>query len=328
VMDYQWDMIQRQTAFVGLVEPAGPGVISEFQHLPGVVQAQPAHRAAVELRMGSRYRRVNIQGLPTETSLFRIIDSHEREIVLPPEGLVLSEKLAEVLGVGAGDEVQVRFLEGKRTETRVRVAALAQDFAGTAAYMQLDALNRLVGEGDRLSGAYLAVADSGWAEFLATLKRTPRAGTVLIKEAIRESFRQTTAESMGLIQKMYLTFAVVVAFGIIYNSARISLSERQRELATLRVIGFTRGEVAVVLVGELVALTLLALPIGLLVGSGLTTLILQMVDNEFIRLPLILTPANYAFAILVVAVASTASALLACRRLNRLDLVGALKAPE
>ena len=131
-----------------------------------------------------------------------------------------------------------------------------------------------------------------------------------------------------MIQKIYLTFATVVAFGIVYNSARISLSERQRELATLRVIGFTRGEVGAVLVGELVMLTLLALPLGLLIGSGLAGAILQTVNTEFVRLPLILTPANYAFAVLVVSVASLVSATLACRRLNQLDLVGVLKARD
>src|SRR5690606_26976827 len=141
-------------------------------------------------------------------------------------------------------------------------------------------------------------------------------------------FRRTTAESIGLLQKIYLTFATVVAFGIVYNSARISLSERQRELATLRVIGFTRGEVGAVLVGERVVLTLIALPIGLFLGSGLAGAILQTVNTEFVRLPLILTPANYAFAVLVVSVASLISATLACRRLNRLDLVGVLKARD
>ena len=242
-------------------------------------------------------------------------------------GGVLGER-AEVLGLAPGDEVNLRVLDGKRAELRVRVAALAEDFAGTAAFMELDALNRLLGEGDRINGAYLSVAGGSWREFLRTLKETPRAASLLVKDSIRNSFRKTTAESIGLIQRLYLGFATVVAFGIVYNSARISLSERQRELATLRVIGFTRGEVAVVLVGELALLTLLALPAGLVIGSFFAAGILQTVNNEFIRLPLILTSFNYAFAVLVVAVASVASAILACRRLDRLDLVGVLKARD
>jgi putative ABC transport system permease protein len=224
--------------------------------------------------------------------------------------------------------VLLRVLQGKRPERSVCVVALAEDFAGVAAYMDMEALNRLLGEGDRLNGARLTVAGSRWNEFLAAVKHTPQSAGVVVKEAVRASFRRTTAESIGVIQTIYLTFATVVAFGIVYNSARISLSERARELATLRVLGFTRGEVGGVLVGELVVLTLVALPAGLVLGSLMAKAILVSVNTETVRLPLILTPANYAFAVLVVATATALSAALACRRLNQLDMVGALKAVD
>lgn len=328
VLDYQWDLIQRQTVFVSLIEPGPARTLADLRALPGVVQAEPVRAAPVELRAGNRFRRLGISGLPAEATLNRVIDAHNRQIILPPQGIVLSAKLAEVLAVRPGDSLLVRVLDGKRPEFSVTVAALSEDFAGTAAFMEINALNRLLGEGDRVSGAYLTVAGDRWNDFLRATKEIPRLGNVVIKQAIREGFRQTTAESIGLIQKIYLTFATVVAFGIVYNSARISLSERQRELATLRVIGFSRREVAGVLVGELALLTVIALPFGLVIGSGLASAIIQTVNNEFVRLPLILTPANYAFAVLVVAVASVVSALLACRRLNQLDLVGVLKARD
>jgi putative ABC transport system permease protein len=151
---------------------------------------------------------------------------------------------------------------------------------------------------------------------------------VAIKDSLRENFRQTTAASIGLIQMIYLTFATVVAFGVVYNNARISLAERARELATLRVIGFSRREVGAVLVTELVILALLAVPLGLLLGTGFATVIVKTVNTETVRLPLVLTSSNYAFAVTVVVVASTFSALVVLRRLGQLNLVGALKAPE
>lgn len=328
VLDYQWDLVQRQTVTATLIEPGPLQALDDLKQLPGVILAEPMRTAPAELRAGHRSRRLAITGLPAHSELNRVIDARERQLVMPPRGIVLSAKLAEVLGVNAGDEVTVSLLEGKRRQVTVPVAALAEDFAGTAAYMEIDALNRLVGEGDRITGAHLTIAAGQWDDFLRAVQATSRTGNLVVKRAIREAFRQTTAESIGLIQKLYLSFATIVAFGIVYNSARISLSERQRELATLRVIGFTRGEVGAVLVGELVILTLAALPFGLVIGSGMAKAILQSVNTEFVRLPLILTPANYAFAVLVVSVASVLSALLACRRLNRLDLVGALKAPE
>jgi len=328
VLDYQWDLIQRQTVLVSLIEPSAARTLDDFRALPGVVLAEPVRSAAVELRAGNQFRRLSITGLPAQAELYRVMDSNGRQITLPPEGIVISKKLAEVLGVKIGETLFVRGLEGKRVEFSVPVTGLSEDFAGTAAYMEIGALSRHLGEGDRINAAYLTVGAGQWNEFLRAMKASPRAGSVVVKNKIRQGFRETTAKSIGLLQQIYLTFAAVVAFGIVYNSARISLSERQRELATLRVIGFTRGEVATVLVGELVMLTLIALPCGLLIGSGFARVILMTVNTEFVRLPLILTAQNYAFAVLVVAVASLVSALLACRRLDQLDLVGVLKARD
>ncbi len=328
VLDYQWDLVQRHTVFVSMIEPGPVRTLAEFRTLPGVIHAEPVRAAAVELRAGNRMRRIGLTGLPAEAVFNRVIGPDGKQIVLPPHGIVLSAKLADVLGVTLGDEIAVRVLEGERPTFSVPVAALSEDFAGTAAFMEFDALNRALGEGDRISGAYLSVARGEWTRFLRTMKKVPRVGSVVIKDNIRASFRKTTAESIGLLQKIYLTFATVVAFGIVYNSARISLSERQRELATLRVVGFTQREVAAVLVSELVILTLIAMPIGLLIGSGFSTAIIQTVNTEFVRLPVILTSGNYAFAVLIVTLASLLSALLATRKLNQLDLVGALKARD
>lgn len=326
ILEFQWDVSLRQTATLSLVEPGPMRALADFRALPGVIHAEPFRSAPAELIAGNRSRRLGISGLPAGSRLARVIDAHNHRVTLPTQGLVLSKALAEGLALRPGDSVVVRVLQGKRPERSVRVAALAEDFAGVAAYMDMDALNRLLDEGDRISGARLTVASGRWNEFLAAVKNTPQSAGVAIKEAARASFRKTTAESIGLIQSIYLTFATVVAFGIVYNSARISLSERARELATLRVLGFTQREVGGVLVGELVVLTLVALPAGLVLGSFAAGAILTTVNTETVRLPLILTPANYAFAVLVVAASTTASAWLACRRLNRLDLVGSLKA--
>lgn len=328
ILDFQWDISQRQTVIVSLVEPGPARALADFRSLPGVVLAEPFRAIPVELRAGNRTRRLGVTGIPQNSELARVIDAQGRRITLPPQGVVLSKALADALLLAPGDSVTLRVLQGERPVREVRISALAEDFAGVAAYMDMDALNRLLGEGDRINGARLTVASGLWDTFLTAVKNTPQSAGVAIKAAARNSFRKTTAESIGLIQTIYLTFATAVAFGIVYNSARISLSERARELATLRVLGFTRGEVGSVLVGELVVLTLVALPLGLVIGSLMAKAILTTVNTETVRLPLILTPANYAFAVLVVSTATTASAIFACRKLNQLDLVGALKARD
>jgi putative ABC transport system permease protein len=326
VLDFQWDVVQRQTVTVMLAEPSAARVLADFRHLPGVVLAEPFRSVPVELRAGPQVRRLALQGLPARGTLNRVMDARPEQLTLPERGLVLSSKLAEVLRVQPGDTLTVRPLEGEPRDLTVPVTGLADDFAGVAAYMEVGVVNRLLLEGDRVNGAHLAVAAGGWDEFLRALKETPAIAGSYVKNSLREGFRTTTAESIGLLQKMYASFAAIVAFGIIYNSARISLSERQRELATLRVLGFTRGEVGAVLVGELVLLTLAALPLGLLVGAQLARTIIATVSTETVRLPLVLTPANFAFAVAVVAAASALSALLAARKIAGLELAAALKA--
>jgi len=325
ILDFQWDIVQRQTVSMALVEPGPARALADFRRLPGVVSAEPFRATPVELVAGPRSRRLSIIGLTPSGILSRVVDADLRQIVLPPRGLVLSAKLAEVLGVGVGDEIRVRSLEGKRVERDVPVAGLSEDFAGVSAFMDLSALNQLLLEGDVINGAYLSVDRGRWVEFLTEVKETPRVASVSVKDAMRDSFRKTTAESIGLLQTMYLTFAILVAFGIVYNSARISLSERARELATLRVLGFTRGEVGAVLVGELTVIALFAVPLGLWLGGLLTRVLLTTVNTETVRLPLVLTMENYSFAAAVITVATTLSLLFAARRIKELDLVGVLK---
>jgi putative ABC transport system permease protein len=205
---------------------------------------------------------------------------------------------------------------------------VSEDLTGIAAHMDMRALNRLLGEGDVINGASFTIDMARRAEFLRALKEIPRVSWVGIKESLRENFRKTTAASINLIQTIYLVFAIVVAFGVVYNNARISLAERARELATLRVIGFSEREVGAVLITELAILALLALPIGLLLGTGFAKGIVSAVNTETVRLPVIFTLHNYAFATMVVTVASAISALVVLRRLKELNLVSALKAPE
>ena len=326
VIDFQWDIVQRQTVTLSLVEPGPARAIADFRHMPGVVWAEPFRFVPIELKAGPITRRLLLQGLPERGTLSRVIDAYPQQFTLPPRGIIMSAKLASVLQLSTGDAVNARVLEGREREITIPIVGLAEDFAGIACYMEIHALNRLLLEGDSISGAHVVVDKARWPQFLAGVKETPRIAGCIIKDSLREGFRKTTAESIGLLQKIYMLFATIVAFGIIYNSARISLSERARELATLRVLGFSRGEVGAVLVGELVVLTLVALPAGLIIGSAFAKGILTAVNTETVRLPLVLTTENYAFAVLVVASASAVSAVFAARKLADIDLVSALKA--
>jgi len=222
----------------------------------------------------------------------------------------------------------VEVQESTRPAFDAVVAGTVTDFAGVAAYIDIDFLRRLMREGGTISGAHLAVDTAQWDDLLAQAKKSPRIGTFTITRDARSSFDRTTGEMMGTVQAIYFGFAIIVAFGMVYNGARIALSERSRDLATLRVVGFTHREVTTVLLGELSLLTLLAIPAGLFIGSQLASVIVRASSTESVRLPLVLTARTYATAALIVFLSSGLSFAVVSQRIHKLDLLGVLKARE
>jgi len=328
LLTFQWNRAQRHDVAVFFVEPASAKGLHELEHLPGVIRAEPIRRVPVRLRHGHHQRRLAITGIRPGTDLTRLLDDRGRPIELPEEGLVMSEKLAEVIGARVGDAVQVEVMEGRRPRMAIPIRGLVTDFAGVSAYMHVEALHRLMKEGETVNGAYMMVDHARWDAFMREVKDTPRAAVVIVKRDQLESFRETTARSIGLIRKLYFVLAVIVAFGVVYNSARIALSERSRELATLRVVGFRLSEVRGVLLGELGILVLCALPAGLLFGRMLVLLIMSSFSTETVRMPIVVNTSTYVIASGVVLLAAASSFLVVSRMLSKLDLVSVLKARD
>ena len=267
-------------------------------------------------------------GLQRQRQLLQLIGADGQRVSLPPEGLLISSKLADQLQVKPGEMLTVEVLEGKRPVARVPVMGLIDDYAGMNAYMRLEGLHRLIQEAGTITGALLTVDSRRLEELYAELKTTPQVAGVAIKDASLESFKHTVAENQLRIQSFNVVFAAVIAFGVVYNTARISLSERSRELATLRVIGFTRGEISAILLGELAIVTLAAIPIGFVVGYGFAALTVWAFESELYRIPLFISRSTYAFAAAVTMIASLVSGLVVRRRLDRLDLIAVLKSKE
>jgi putative ABC transport system permease protein len=328
LLTFQWNLQQRQDAAVFLNEPAGADGLRDLAHLPGVSLAEPTRTVPVQMEFGHRSRRLTLTGLPRNASLNRLLDRDERPIVMPEDGLLMSRALGELLGAAPGDVVRVNVLDGRRPSADIVIRGFVEDFAGLAAYLDIDALRRILKEGGTVNGAWLSVDSLMWSRFMQHLKETPRAAFVLVKKEQLAAFRKTTGENIGIIRKLYLVLATIVAFGVVYNSARIALSERSRELATLRVVGFTLRETRSVLMSELSVLVLLSLPFGLLFGHGLAVLVLTSFHTETVRLPVVIEPSSYAAAAAVVLAASAGSFLVVSRMLAKLDLVGVLKARD
>jgi putative ABC transport system permease protein len=328
VMDFQFRLAQRQDMMISFVEPSGSRAIHDVAHLPGVFKVEPFRSVPCRLKLSHRERRVSIMGLDSSEALFRLMDDHEQVVGLPEEGLLLSTKLASLLDAELGDIVTVEVLEGERGVYHVPVSAMITEFNGTNAYMNRSALARMLHEGDNASGAFLSIDPLKEDDLFAELKVTPRAAGVAIKSAILKSFEQTIAENLLRMRLFNIGFAAVIACGVVYNTARISLSERSRELATLRVIGFTRREISTILLGELAILTALAIPVGLSIGYLFAAWATRGMDTELYRIPLVIERATYGEAALTVIAATVASGLLVRRKLDHLDLVAVLKSKE
>lgn len=328
LIDFQFQVAERDDARVQFVDVKPSRALHELEHIDGVLRAEAFRNVAVRLRNGQFTRQTAITGIEEGGDLFRLLDAEEQVVPVRGGGMVLSEKLAEVLDLRVGDAVEVEVLEGERPTRTATVSGLVRDFTGTAAYMNLRAVNRLMREGAMISGAYLGIEGGAEEQVFDELKATPHVAAVSLKQATIESFLDTFGENMLRMRLINFTFAIVIAIGVVYNSARISFSERSRDLATMRVIGMTRGEVSSILLGELALLTFVAIPIGIAIGTGLCIWISSAMETEMYRIPYVVNPATYGFAAIIIICAALVSGLIVRRRIDHLGLVSVLKVRE
>lgn len=325
LVDTQFNAIERGDAVVTLVEPRGRRASFEVARLPGVLQAEPYRAVAVQLRGAQHAYRTVIFGLDGAAVLRRTLDEQQRIVALPREGMLLSSKLAERLGLKPGETVEVQALEGSRIHRDVVVAGTVKDLFGLLAYMDRSALNRLMGEGDSMSAFDLRLDAAHRGALFARVKDTPSIASLQIKQNSLASFRETSARNVLVFTSIFTIFAATIAVGVVYNSARISLAERAWELASLRVLGFTRAEVSSILLGELAIEVAVGIPLGLWFGRGLAAVLTGLMQSETFRIPVIVAPQTYVFAATAVIVAGALSALIVRQRIDRLDLVAVLK---
>lgn len=325
---FQFETAQRHDVQVNFYQLTSPAADFDLQNLPGVETVEPYRSVAAKLRHRHYDYRTGILGLEQRRDLYQLVDVRGKAIRLPESGLVLGDKLAERLRVRPGDELIVEVLEGSKPVLNVPLAAVTTEYAGMNAYMDRHELHRLMRETDALSGAFLAVDQAEADNLYRQLKRTPRVASVAVKRATVERFRETIAENQLTMQSFTMFFAAVIAVGVVYNTARIAVDERSRELATLRVIGFTRAEVSGILLTELAIITSFAIPIGWIGGYLFCFSMVKGFESELFRIPLVIDSSSYAKSGLVVALAAAVSGLLVRRRLDHLDLVAVLKSQE
>jgi putative ABC transport system permease protein len=328
MMSVQFNQVQRDDVTVLYSEPRATRATLEIARLPGVALAESFRTIPAWLRHEHRAKRIEVTGLSPVHELRRLLDRQLRPVELPPEGLLLSSKLAEILSVSPGDVVTLEVLEGARGVHSVVVAGLVDEMLGLGAYMDARALGRLLREDNHSSGAHLRLQGADAHRLYAELKRMPAVGGVAVRSAMQASLQDTLDRSFTFFSMILALFASVIVGGMVYNSLRIALSERGNELASLCVLGFTQREVTFLLLGEQALLTALAIPLGLAIGYGLCAMLVPVFDRELFRMPLVVGMWSFVYPVLAAMAAATASGLLVARRIRHLDLIAVLKTRE
>ncbi|MBK8974379.1 MAG: ABC transporter permease [Planctomycetes bacterium] len=327
-MQLQFGLERRDAMQLTLAQPRDLGALASLEQLPGVRRAEPVRIVPVRFRSGSAHRNGVLTGLPVDGTLQRVLDADTRVIPIPADGIVLSRRLAWILGVAPGDTVEVDVLDGARPRLQLTIARLAETWVGLSAWVSLEALGRALGEAPTLNVALLDVDAAHRAELHRAAKDTPLVQGVAERSATLVAYRRMVDENLGRSTLINLSFALVLALGVLYNTARVTADERARELASLRVLGFTKGEVATLLLGELALLTALGLPLGLLLGRLSVTAMADNLATDQFRIPDIVAPRTFALAALTVIAATVVAAWAARRRVDRLDLIEVLKAHD
>lgn len=328
IAQVQFEGVQREDVAVYFQSVRSREAESALAHIPGVLRVEPFRTVAVRFAHGHHEERGAILGLDTGTELRRMMDARSRVRQPPPDGIVLSTLMAGKLGVRPGDEVRIAVTEGRRIVRDVRVAGVIDELMGGGGYMQKAALHRLLEEAPVASGAWLRVDPAADSTVYDRLKHMPTVAGIQVRDLTIRGFRETIEESFAIALGTTVFLGMALVMAIVYNQARIALSERGRELASLRVLGFSRREVARMLLDEQAILVAAALPLGIVLGWFLTWLVIQRFESDLFSMPVVVTAESYMQAVVIVVVSAALSSLLVRRRLDRLDLIAVLKTRE
>lgn len=324
----QFARVQQQDISVSFVDPVNQAALYGLARQPGVLYAEGRRLVSARLINGHREWRTALTGIPDGARVQFVIDQNLNPVPLPPAGLLLTDFLAVELGVKPGDTLTIEVLEGERRKLEIPVAGITNEFLGVGAYMMLSALNRSLSDGPLINQALLNIEEERAPGLYRQLREMPGVLGIGIRQTMLDSFFDTLARNFLTFTLVNSILGGIIAFGVIYNTIRISLAEKGRELASLRVLGYTHNEVSHILLGELALLLILGVPLGWAIGHGLGELIVAAMQTELYRVPLMITYQTLGISAAVVVLSALASGFIAWWRLRGLDLVAVLKTRE
>jgi putative ABC transport system permease protein len=328
IVDVTFGVAQRMDATLTFAETADDAILAEVGRLPGVLSVEPLRATEVVITAGSRQRRDTLMGVPEGAYLYRVLDQNMAGVAVRPDGITLSSNLAGKLDVKVGDTVRVQATDGHRAVADLPVVAVVKPYLAGAAYMEMQALGRALREPGRVSAAYVLLDRGERARLNARVKELPMIAGVSFLDNASASMRKMLNEGSGFFNSMFIVFSSLMAGGVAFSAARVTFAEQERDLATLRVLGFGRREVSYVLLAEIGVLLLVALPAGILLGAGLSRWLMSQFQTELFAFPYVTNSIPYGRSVLFVVCAVVGAALAVRRGVDRLDMVSVLKSRD
>lgn len=329
LISYEFERVSRQDVTVSLRDPKDVVSTSEVNALPGISDTQPELQVVCDLSNGPYQRRLGVTGLARGSRLHTPLDGQGNPIVVPPEGLVLTKKVSEILHAGVGATLRLRPLVGRRTEREAPVVAIVETFLGLGAYADIGYLSRLLGE-ERSANVILVKSFRGRADesLLREMKERPAVVAIGERQRSLDQINETFGRNMITMIGIMVLFSGLVAFGSVLNAAMVSLSEREREVGTLRVLGYTPREVAGIFSGESYFLNVFGIALGLAAGVGLAHLMSVAYNVELYRFPTVIYPSRLVIAAILMCVFVAAAQLVVAGMIRKLPWLDVLKVKE
>jgi putative ABC transport system permease protein len=324
-MNLTFEVMDRSDLTLTFAEPLSETVVHELESMNGVIEVEPSRNVPVIFHHGRRSWRGTVTGLVASPELYRVLDVDQNPAYVRADGVLLGRALADILDVRPGGVLRLDVREGRCPTVEIPVAGVVDTFIGAPAFFELDQLNRVLREPKRVSCAYLRIDSHRKDELFRQFKQMPAIAGVSLKQETRDSLQELLDSGAGAMRFIMAAIAAVITFGIVYNSARIAFAEMASDLAILRVLGFSRGETASVLLGELTLMTLMAIPLGMALGIYLNHIIATGFSNDIYQIPALVMPESHAIAAITVIASAFASGWFVRRDVINLDFLAAIK---
>jgi len=328
IIAFQFGLVDRSDIHVDFVTERSRAAVLDIASLEGVRRAEGILQFGAELRNGWRTKTVLVLGLPRDSRIYRVYDTTGRRVALPPDGLVVPDRVAKSLRLSRGSQLLVDPYLKDKDERPALVRAIVDQYMGLTVYASRQYLADFLREPGAVNGALVRADPDDIPALIRTLDDLPAVRSVNATGDILGGFEETVSDLSRVMQAILTLFAAIIAFAVIYNSSAVSIAEQARDLACMCSLGFERQSVAQVATNDIMPLGLLGTAAGLVLGVMACQGLARLYESDLYKLPVVIEPDRLALVVAVVLVFQLVARWASARRVLRIDIVRTLKSRE